>query len=463
MNMTAGLDLTLPATARAAAQFRDVDDVFRAIALYSLVELSDEELEELRGVCESQSCANNAGDNVRLPPRRRFVGQPLRAILEYHLEMTLAGTFSGLYFIVATEKDWRKRGVLFVNLNDDGVQYHADSLRLKAEYSGSAYVNFAVRNMYWSEWKDWEDAHPDKIDVEEKSGPKYFVGVYVVNGLDATEILDTITLPLQLKSPSEVRCQLQGIINPAHDPIQQAIALHPKRCGETPGLNRSMILVADTQEPLENGLALCLLDANVGNSKEEASGARVVRVPYSAFGAIQNGFIDFVNGHRVWNSDYPLFVVFFYSSTGKNHATPLQTLDKEWNKRKQGEERVFIAPQCFFPEEIKIIDDLFDGELISYTFLEAVKWFPYICRLQRFTTNFSRDYFICIDTGQEGEVAKLVRLNWDGNVRRTKDELCTLELSSNVSTRSVRTEDAYNTLARIVNGDLAWQNLPEDA
>ena len=459
--MTAGLDLTLPATARAAAQFRDVDDVFRAIALYSLVELSDEELEELRGVCESLSYANSAGDNVRLPPRRRFVGQPLRAILEYHLEMTLAGTFSGFCFIVATDKDWRNRGVLFVNLSPDASEYHADSLQLKAEYSGSAYANFAVSNMGWDEYKDWEDAHPEKIDVEEESDPKYFVGVYVVDGLDADDILDTIMLPLQLRNPSEVRCQLQGMIEPTHDPIQQAIALHRKRCGETPKLNRSMIFVADTQDPLENGLALCMLDANFENNNDEASGFKVVRVLYSAFEAIQNGFIDFANGHRVWDSDYPLFVVFCYSSKGQNPAAPLQTLDKEWNKRKHGEERVFIAQKCFVPEEIKIIDDL-DGEWIKYTFEEAVKWFPYICRLQRFTTNFSRDYFICIDTVQE-EMAKLVKLDWDGNVRRTKNELCTLDLSKHISTRSVRTEDAYNTLESIVSGELAWQNLPKDA
>jgi len=60
-------------------------------------------------------------------------------------------------------------------------------------------------------------------------------------------------------------------------------------------------------------------------------------------------------------------------------------------------------------------------------------------------------------------MAKLVNLDWDGNVRRTKDELCTLDLSKHVSTRSVRTEDAYKTPELIVSGELAWQNLPKDA
>lgn len=122
--------------------------------LYTLVDLSDAELDELQRVCESQIPDVDPGANVRRPPESRFVGRSLRAVYDYHLELGSQRTFDPIYFVVATAKDWKRKGVLLVTLDDgdfDTPGCKTDSFFIKPAESGLSFVNIQIGNSDWFE------------------------------------------------------------------------------------------------------------------------------------------------------------------------------------------------------------------------------------------------------------------------------------------------------------------------
>lgn len=104
--MVAPLDLSLPPTAP-VERYRDEPMSLRPTALYTLVKLSDLELDDLQRECESGIPDATPGDNIRRPidTQVRFVGSPLRAVYEHHLELGPRYIFDSIYFIVVTDRE----------------------------------------------------------------------------------------------------------------------------------------------------------------------------------------------------------------------------------------------------------------------------------------------------------------------------------------------------------------------
>jgi len=155
-------DLSLPPTAPSVIRWHDEGFDLLPAALYTLVDLTDEELLQVQTECESESWGTGPpdvpGTNVRIAaPRSRFVGEPLRAVFDQHLQLIQQEKpeFNPIYFIVTFNRDWQTKGVLLVTLDDDDFECKTDSFKIRAKDSGLAFVNLQIANMGWSEEKDY--------------------------------------------------------------------------------------------------------------------------------------------------------------------------------------------------------------------------------------------------------------------------------------------------------------------
>ncbi|KAH9842593.1 uncharacterized protein C8Q71DRAFT_209705 [Rhodofomes roseus] len=166
-------DLSLPETAPSVARYRDQPSELLPAALYTLVDLPDDELRELQRICETGciDTGSSPGDSVRIAPQPHFVGQPLRAVFDSHLQLADLhdNQYDPTYFIVAIEQNWRDRGVLLVALDDDDLECKVDSCRFKAEDSGLNVANLQISNMGWSELKENEPVDRSQSDADDEN------------------------------------------------------------------------------------------------------------------------------------------------------------------------------------------------------------------------------------------------------------------------------------------------------
>lgn len=497
--MATPLDLTLPTGTIFALRYRDQPMQTRPAALYTLVDVTDVELQEIREICESKCEAPNPGVNVRLPPQAKFVGESLRAVFDYHLELGGGNTFDPMHFIAAIDRNWRANGVLLVTLDNGDQECKVDSFCIRAEDSGLTVVNIQIGNSDWSEQKetyaielhkgdglgesddgdgsDGGDGNgKQNVDDEDgnNSGPEipkgppstgYYIGTYVLEGLDAETIIRTIEPFASMKKRSEFCCTLQSIISATADPVDQAFMLHPIRCRTNPWLQKQLLLIADTTSPSEYGLVLGHLSWDGSTSNKSQSELRSIaasaprktqRVPFSASGAIQNAFCSIANGARAWQPLHSVFVVFQYNHGRQELDTTAELIDKQWTRRPEGEDCIIFAPTVIQPKKGK-------AEHIKYSFDETVRRFPALCRKFRFTQNLVKQYFICVDNANiKKDGVLLTRMEWDGDVNKTEDELMQLRVKDEVTVLRVPVEEAYETLRAVVEGARSWLGeMPE--
>ncbi|KAI2605090.1 uncharacterized protein GGS25DRAFT_503487 [Hypoxylon fragiforme] len=124
--------------------------------IYTLVDLTDTELADLQRVCEAEciDTGNEPGANVRIAPQPRFIGQPLRAVFDHHLELVKEKKFEPRWFIAVADKEWRSKGVILVTLDDDELERNVDSFRIRAANTGLTVANLQVANSDWAEEKE---------------------------------------------------------------------------------------------------------------------------------------------------------------------------------------------------------------------------------------------------------------------------------------------------------------------
>lgn len=146
-------DLTLPSKAPGMEYYHDRPMEILPFALYTLVDFNDEELTKLQLACESEiDCG--PGTHVQFPARFKYIGGPLRAAFDYHVQLGRGGKFDASYFIAATTQDWATKGVLLVTLDDDDLECNVDSFQTRAESSGLLLVNLQIANSDWFETKE---------------------------------------------------------------------------------------------------------------------------------------------------------------------------------------------------------------------------------------------------------------------------------------------------------------------
>ncbi|TRX96877.1 hypothetical protein FHL15_002183 [Xylaria flabelliformis] len=469
-------DLSLPAKAPSMARYHDEPMTLHPAALYSLVDLNDEELGELERECETgcTDTGNERRTSVRLAPRPRFVDEPLRAVFDYHLELGAQNTFEPRYFIAAVEKDWRNKGVMLVTLDDDELDCNVDSFRIKAIDAGLSVVNLQIGNSSWDEEKEGYEFHPhngngddgdndDDDNGDDDDGPPaptknvplgYYVPIYIHSSLSEDKVIANLEPAFKNKSSENFICRVQAQLTPASSPsdntstqdlIQQAATLHPLRCAKNRYLHKTYILVIDTADPIENGMLMVKLPSWDASRSGTADLRRVgdelalatsqhIRIPYSCHDGLQTRFLILTNGDTDWPSEevraQSVFIVFQYDTHGKELGFGASSIDPDAAKRKPGEERLICAPEL-----IKIPGRGLEN--IAWNYDEAVRRFPWFCREKRFVEGLDKSFFICVDGD---DVAKtgllLVRRTWDGNVwGRTRDELLGLPVDGLKSVR----------------------------
>ncbi|KAI0107562.1 hypothetical protein GGR51DRAFT_516046 [Nemania sp. FL0031] len=467
-------ELSLPAKATSMARYHDEPTTLRPAALYTLVELTDAELANLERECEAGCIDTGAerGTCVRLAPRPRFVGQPLRAVFDYHIELGTQNTFDSRYFIAAVDKSWQTRGVILVTLDDDELDCNVDSFRIKATDSGLSVVNLQIANSSWDEEKESYEFHSnngdgdaaaddddDNVDDDDDNGPPaptknvplgYYIPIYIHSNLSEDKVIEKLEPAYKLKSPEDFACRVQAKLTPASsassltatkDLIQQAVALHPLRCAKNKYLHKTYTLVIDTADPVENGMLMVKLppwDASgsgvarktaLRRAGEEIAGVthENIRIPYSCHDGLQRRFLTLASGGAGWPSRdvraRPVFVVFQYNTHGKELGFGADLIDVAAAKRRPGEEQLVYAPG--------VVKRPGKGlERIAWNYEEAVRRFPWFCAEKRFFEGLDTVFFICVDGDDVAENGVLlVRRKWDGNLwGRTRDELLDLPI-----------------------------------
>ncbi|KAB2572014.1 hypothetical protein DBV05_g9314 [Lasiodiplodia theobromae] len=497
--MTTPPDLSLPPTAP-VERYRDEPMSLLPTALYTLVELSDAELDELQRECESEIPDATPGDNVRRPAdtQARFVGSPLRAVYDYHLELGPLHTFDPIYFIVATNKEWKTRGVLLVTLDDGNVDEpgcKTDSFFIKAGDAGLTVSNLQIGNSDWFEEKESYEIAPggddgddddddnnngskDKdtagddsecnSDDSDDSGPDpppahikhidTFAPLYVVSGIDAEKLMYKLEPGSSRKKNFEtdyiIRWQatltpqnlsLAHSSNPMTPPdpavtadlVAQACARHPARCRKNPRLNRTRLLVADTPHYDEHGLVLVQLSWDDGITKP----AHYQRIPAEEYAGFQQRYLDATGSHR---PKHPLVLIVEPGVGTEGHAMAgRQALDPSWRTRGEHDKRVVYAPpRRVVPGRV--------NERIQWEKLhEAARWFPWVCRTRRFeAAPLVQRFFVWVDHADLAEkgIVVVVRVDWDGDVHRSDEELLALDLDGKVATLQVPAGEALDLI-----------------
>lgn len=393
------VDLTLPETVPEAARYHSGSSL-APIAVYSLCGLSDNDLEDLRATCESQ-CEDEPQSNVRLPPRSRFTGQPLRRIIEYHLQLGDSDDFDPRYFIVATNKDWKNNGVLLVTLDDDDLECHPDKFFCRAEDSGLYLINLQIANMDWDEIKESgmdapandsddgdngdDDDAQDRDEPRQGQGPEtvkeagdikddgfsdgapavpppvgFFIAVYVAKGINAATLIQDLEPAAHIKTPQEFVCWLEADnlggsrASTESTIVREACQLHPLRCKQNPLLHKELLLVATSQDVQHDGVVLAKVDwpgsAGDSNAPRESLGGgfhykwQRVAADYNG-GAPGNAVGDaclIAQGYRKWSYSHLIFIV--HTIEYPDSDIVIQTaIDKRWDRRGHGQERVLIG------------------------------------------------------------------------------------------------------------------------
>ncbi|KAH7010708.1 hypothetical protein B0J12DRAFT_790999 [Macrophomina phaseolina] len=288
---------------------------------------------------------------------------------------------------------------------------------------------------------------------------EHYVPFYAINSVDPDKLIRANLEPgPQYKTnPATayfVRCQailtpkLDAPIDPkslrAPDPavtanlVAQACALHPARCRKNPWLHPSLLVVADCTDPAEHGFALVKMawDGVTGQGRSRARlreiGAQaprdVQRMPGDGYERVQQRWFSIKLGARVWRAEHPLVAVFQYGVKDENPGVAKLLLDSEARRRKEGDQRAVYAPREVHRESGR------PGEKVRWSFEEAVRWFPWMCRRYRWEVNFSREYFVCVNNEEPAEKGVVIaRVDWDGDVHRSVEELLGLELKEKVT------------------------------
>ncbi|KAH7317013.1 hypothetical protein B0I35DRAFT_434405 [Stachybotrys elegans] len=484
-------NLSLPARAPSMIRYHDQPMELHPVALYTLVELSDAELGDLQRECESAcvDLGHEPGNCVRPAPQSRFVGEPLRAVFDYHLDLGTQNTYDPRYFVVAVGKDWRTEGVVLVTLDDDDLDCVVDQYRTKAADAGLSVVNLQIGNSSWSEEKDGygldpnddsgsgdgdDDNDDDDDDDNDDEGPPaptknvplgYYIPIYSHSGLDEDEVVARLTPGYKTMSPENIACTVQAQLTPrssnsdtatTQDLVQQANTLHPRRCAKNKFLHKAHILVVDNPDPTDRGMVMVQLppwDTTASKADLQRIGEELasrsppyIRIPYAAHEGLQRRFLLICNGDTEWPSEeirkQPAFIVFLYNTQGKGLTFGMNLIDPEAGRRMPGEERVVYAP--------RLIKNPGHGlERIEWSYDEAVRRFPWFCREQRFVEGLDRRFFMCVDSEDAAQTGiLLVKRDWDGNLwGRTRDEVLNLPVDG---VRSVRVpiREAWSLLER---------------
>ncbi|KND92804.1 hypothetical protein TOPH_02828 [Tolypocladium ophioglossoides CBS 100239] len=500
------LDLTFPPTVPAVGRYHETPECLSPAALYSLIELSDDELRELRSACESEY-VDEANGNVRLAHRTRFVGETLQAIVDYHLEHCHGEEYDPIRFIVAVSKDWNEDGVLLVTLDDDELACQPDKIRLKAKRAGLAVANLQIANMDWEDFKEYdldgeaqtddeddgqgddsddsddsddegdsdEDSDDDGDDEDKPTAPDdpgspehgpvppkrnapegFYIGVYAIQGVDLKALINAVNFADWGRKRQDFNTRLQAVLPASGDFIANAMALHPRRCETNQWLHKFLFFIADTTDPMENGVLLVSLGGESKHGTLTFPAGATQRFPCDATDAVNLGVVAMDQGIRAWTRDQgPVVAVFFYGPGKESVDAAVSLWDREQEGDRKHEERNPWEQAFVFPPDEECPDD---GEpvAIQYSLEEALRRWPGFCYANRFDEKLVRNLFICVDKADvKREGVLIVKVDWNlrGGIKSAKDD----DLVGKAEIWRVDGQTAYEKFRGLVDGSVAWE------
>ena len=141
----ADIDLTIPASAPGLIPPRGL----ATRALYSMIPLSDKQLDEACDVVTKEERDLGLGRHFDPSPNPHISSTSLRAIFDYHLKID-DSKWDTNWFVVITSKDWRKSGVLMVTmgiLNED----KPDAVFTDPEWASLEISSLSCANTTWAD------------------------------------------------------------------------------------------------------------------------------------------------------------------------------------------------------------------------------------------------------------------------------------------------------------------------
>lgn len=460
------------------------------IALYTIVELDDDELGKLREACESK-CDQEPESAVRLAPRAKFAGEPLRAVFDYHLELGRAGAYDPTYFIAAIGRDWRSDGVLVVTLDtDDELDCNVDSFRIKAEDSGLSMINLQIANSSWAEEKenyglgsedqssddddgddggdddddddnDDNDNDSDNDNGDQPSKPPpvgFFIGVYGVQGLEEKPLLKSIEPAAEIKTPDEFGCRIQAFLPPDSDIIAEASKMHPQKVRQNKFLHKQMFLVADSKNVQTDGIALVHIDwdGNISGKSRDAlqeigktSARKTQRC--ECMQAVST-LCTIAGDFRKWSYKHWCFGAYTINYPDADIKIA-ELLDKQWSQRGHGQDRIVLGPGL---EDSRMTD-------AAEFWTGVVRAHAAICERKRFSNNLQRQLcFVCDNDDPATKGVWLVKFDWDGELRtegKGKEKLLKRDYADVLTVQRSAVADALKSLTDVADGKKAWQGV----
>jgi hypothetical protein len=496
-------DLALPDRVPEMEQYHDSPERVIPFALYTLCDLDEATFERHRRLCCTGCDPDDDEDysSVRFAPRPRFVGESLRRIVDYHVELGRGGEFDPTYFIVCVYPE--STSVVVVTLDDDELECKPDLLWIKMDQSGLLCVNLQISNTDWAEaqeedlegptWPgdddhdeddhdaaaataaadDDEDNEDDNDDADENNDDDdgdqddygqapalgFHIQVYLVPGLEENPFVDKLEPLRHLKKAdrSDWVCKIHRLPKSARrDPVKHAVSVHPYRCSAHPTLQKNYFIVADEPNYSEEGVAIVHIDwdgKTSGKSKEQLLDfgksllyqTQRAEVPETAVRAAVGTVCMLAQGYRKWQPKVKQFAI--YHTNSSDADIKLATaIDPHWAKRGHGEART--AAGGFVSREET---DKGDG-LWPYLIERHVEY----CKRQKFAPEFIRPFFIWC--GDEEPSAKsevqLVRLDWNGDFRQK--ESLVAEYKDKASLTNTPASKAHKQLSDVVDGISEW-------
>ena len=256
MTTPIGPDLSLPSKSPTQS-YKNESHNCDTLAVYTLVALQDhaEDLTE---------ALQNDDENLRraygLPSKYSFVGESLKNIYDYHLK--LKEKYHPTLFIVAQHTNYRKHGVLLVNLNTD-LACSVDICRMKCNEALSAGVSLKIGNMDWEDLKEDElpphtveaDQERDSTRPDQHLASPFIFGAYgIAEGANMTTARGLLEPDWLDKQPHAILCEAVCSYTKYPEPLKEVIKRHPWNCRRNPRLHRNWCICVDGPEPEKDGV-----------------------------------------------------------------------------------------------------------------------------------------------------------------------------------------------------------------
>ena len=286
MATKSGPDLALPFKAPTERYTHENHDSDK-FAVYTLVDLGAAGIDGLLKTLEDDD--ENLRDTQGLPPKYDFRSQSLKDVYDYHLKLGREKTHHPTLFIVAQNEDYKRDGVLLVDINFD-LEGGVDTCRISASEALLAAVNVNIANMDWEDFKDEELPLPEassgasgsvdapsttqptgSTSVQTRPYPVIFAAYGIAKDVDMTAAHKLLEPDWQGKAIEARLCHDICSYGENAEPMAEVMWQHPWICGRNPRLHRQWCICVDSQNPAEEGVLLVQLgwDGNIERTPNE--------------------------------------------------------------------------------------------------------------------------------------------------------------------------------------------------